>query len=149
MLLTSQTAKESIHTIDNIENDLEPKQNFKYYEVHDIHLLKDTIDINKQTSLLHTNICSLQANGDKLDILLKELDFKFDIIALSETWNPENKNHMFSPLHLEGYNNLTGTTGTTLKSGAGMYISNYINRYPGKISISNFMMKMKNMKATG
>ena len=109
MLLTSQTAKESIHTIDNIENDLEPKQNFKYYEVHDIHLLKDTIDINKQTSLLHTNICSLQANGDKLDILLKELDFKFDIIALSETWNPENKNHMFSPLHLEGYNNLTGS----------------------------------------
>ena len=58
MLLTSQTAKESIHIIDNIENDLEPKQNFKYYEVHDIHLLKDTIDINKQTSLLHTNICS-------------------------------------------------------------------------------------------
>ena len=44
MLLTSQTAKESMHTIDNIENDLEPKQNFKYYEVHDIHLLKDTID---------------------------------------------------------------------------------------------------------
>ena len=114
MLLTSQTAKESIHTIDNIENDLEPKQNFKYYKVHDIHLLKDTLT-KKQTSLLHTNICSLKANSDKFDTLINELNFKFDIIALSETANPENKNHKFSPMHLEGNNSFTGTTDTTLK----------------------------------
>ena len=45
---------------------------------------------------------------------------------------------MFSPLHLEGYNNSTGSTGTTLKSGAGMYISNDINPLPRKDLDSKF-----------
>ena len=72
----------------------------------------------KNTSLLHTNICSLQANIDKLHILFNELDFKFDIIAFSETWNPEIKKHMFSP---------TGTTGSTLQRGTGTYINKDIN----------------------
>ena len=35
-------------------------------------------------------------------------------------------------MHVEGYNSFTGTTGTTLKSGAGMYISNDINPLPSK-----------------
>ena len=39
---------------------------------------------------------------------------------------------MFSPLHLEGSNSFTGNTGTTLKSGAGMYISIDINQLPRK-----------------
>ena len=58
---------------------------FKYYETHDFHSLKDRV--KNPFSLFHTNISSLQHNGDNLKLLLTNLEFKFDIIALSETWN--------------------------------------------------------------
>ena len=61
---------------------------------------------------MHTNICSLQANTEKLEILLHELEFKFDVISLTETWNPEQKIHNFNPKILDGYNEYIGTTGT-------------------------------------
>ena len=63
------------------------KPNFKYYETHQFHSVKDKT-INT-FSLFHTIICSLQYNGDNLHNLLASLEFKFDIIALSETWNPK------------------------------------------------------------
>ena len=74
-------------------------------------------------SLFHTNICSLQYNADKLQNLLFSLEFKFDIIALSETWNPDYKEHSFQPPILNGYKPFKGTTGSTLKGGCGMYIN--------------------------
>ena len=54
------------------------KPNFKYYETHEFHSIKETHD--NSFSLLHTNICSLQFNGDNLENLLSILQFKFDII---------------------------------------------------------------------
>ena len=96
--------------------------NFKYYETHDFHTMKDKISYNT-FSLLHTNICSLQYNGDNLENLLANLQFKFDIIALTETWNPEYKEHCFHPPLISGYNRYTGTTGSTLKGGCGLYVS--------------------------
>jgi len=59
------------------------KPNFKYYETHEFHMLKDKV--KNPFSLLHTNIRSLPFNGDNLKMLLTNLEFKFDIIALSET----------------------------------------------------------------
>ena len=56
------------------------KPDFKYYETHQFHLMKDKV--NNPFSLFHTNICSLQYNGDNLQNLLASLEFKFDIIAL-------------------------------------------------------------------
>ena len=74
-------------------------------------------------SLLHTNMCSLQFNGENLQNLLASLEFKFDIVALSETWNPEYKKHTFRPPVIDGYSSYKGTTGSSLKGGCGLYIS--------------------------
>ena len=78
---------------------LEP--DFKYYDIHDFHTMKNKL--NNPFSVAHTNICSLQHNGDHLIDLLADLEFKFDIVAVTETWNPEAKKHKFSPPILEGY----------------------------------------------
>ena len=46
--------------------------NFSYYETHALHKLKNNLKINKSenVSIFHSNICSLQGNFDKLEILL-------------------------------------------------------------------------------
>ena len=127
VLLTSHSDKDFHNTNDIYDNYLDLKPNFKYYEIHDFHKITNTLEMHKQTSILHTNICSLQGNIDKLDMLVDDLDHKFDIIALSETWNPENKKHLFDPKDLIGYHTFKGTTGTTSKSGTGLYIKIDLN----------------------
>ena len=102
---------------DNFDNYHTLKPDFKYYDTHQFHTMKDK---TKDTfSLLHTNICSLQFNGDNLQNLLASLEFKFDIVALSETWNPEYKKHTFCPPVIDGYSSFRGTTGSSLKGGCG------------------------------
>ena len=124
LLLTSHSDEDFQNSENLNENYVDLKPDFKYYEVHDFHKMIDKIDSKKQSSLLHTNICSLQANIEKLEILLYDLSYKFDVIALTETWNPENKDHVFSAKDIEGYNSYIATTGTTSKSGVGLYINN-------------------------
>ena len=104
--------------------------NFKYYETHEFHSLKDKV--KNPFSLLHTNIRSLQYNADNLKILLANLEFKFDIIALSETWNPDFKVHTFQPPILDGYINYSGTPGSSLKGGCGLYINKDLKPLPRK-----------------
>ena len=77
------------------------KPDFKYYEIHDFHMMKEKV--NDSFSIFHTNICSLQYNGYNLHNLLASLEFKFDIVAVSETWNPDYK-ETFQPPILPGYN---------------------------------------------
>ena len=97
------------------------KPEFKYYETHEFHLMKEKA--NNSFSVFHTNICSLQYNGDNLETLLSSLEFKFDIVAVTETWNPEYKEETFQPPILPGYNPYKGTAGSSLKGGCGLYIS--------------------------
>ena len=96
------------------------KPDFKYYETHQFHTMKEKV--KNPFSLFHTNISSLQFNGDHLHNLLASLEFKFDVIALSETWNPEYK-VTFQPPILPGYSKYKGTKGSSLKGGCGLYIS--------------------------
>jgi hypothetical protein len=97
------------------------KPDFKYYETEQFHNMKDKI--KDSFSLLHTNICSLQYNGDNLTNMLSNLEFKFDVIALTETWNPDYKKHTFQPPIIDGYKPFKGTNGSSLKGGCGLYIS--------------------------
>ena len=104
------------------------KPDFKYYETHDFHTMKD--GVKNTFSVFHTNIRSLPYNGENLHNLLASLEFKFDVVALSETWNPEHKKHSFCPPILPGYNKYKGTTGSSMKGGCGMYINSELKPLP-------------------
>ena len=54
----------------------------------------------------------------------------FDVISLSETWNPELKKHLFSAKHLDSYHAYIGSKGSTNKSGDGLYIHKQHNPIP-------------------
>ena len=108
--------------IDDINN-----INFNFYDLHEFHNLVDKGTKKDSFSLIHSNIESLCAKEEKLKLLLTSLDFSFDVIALTETWNHELNNHKFNPPSLEGYHNYDGITGSTLKGGCGFYIKNTIN----------------------
>lgn len=79
---------------------------------------------------MHTNIESLNANFDKLQYLLNDIDYQFDIIALTETWNDEEKNHLFQPGYLDNYHPFVCITGSSLKGGCGFYINKSITCIP-------------------
>ena len=86
----------------------------------------------KPLSVFHTNICSLQANFDNLQNLINNLDHQFSVVALSETWTPQNKNSLFKPQKLDGYQPYYGIQGNSLKSGCGFYVKDGINYKPRK-----------------
>ena len=76
--------------------------------------MTQSLNLNNTLSILHTNIQSLNCNGEKLETLLQSIDLKCVIVSVSETWNSENKKHLFNPIKMEGYNNYEGETGSSL-----------------------------------
>ena len=110
------------------DDNIQLNADFGYYSTHDFHK-KTKLIPEKHFSLFHTNIQSLNCNFDKLEYLLYSLEPKFDIIGLSETWNPKSKTN-FSPGILLGYQPYHGSPGFTNKSGCGFYISDYIKFLP-------------------
>ena len=107
---------------------LEP--DFKYYDNQQFHKMKEKL--TNPFSIIHTNICSLQQNGENLNDLIIDLEFKFDIIAVTETWNPEDKKHKFTPPIFEGYSPYIGSTGSSLKGGCGFYVHSDVKYQPRK-----------------
>ena len=81
-----------------------------------------TLNPEKKFSLLHTNISLLTRNGEKLDYTLKNLNFKFDITAVTETWECGTNKHIFTPIKLVDYKEYEGQPGSTCKGGCGLYI---------------------------
>ena len=108
------------------------KRNFDYYEVDTFRNRSSLWNKSKSISIFHTNICSLQANIENLEDLLHDMDHKFDIIALTETWNPEMKKSDFNPKRIEGYLDYQGMTGSSLKGGCGLYIKDTFTPIPRK-----------------
>ena len=115
-----------------IDRNMDLQTNFDYYIPHDFHkLIKKLPTPNKHFSLLHTNICSLKQNFENLEDLIINHDHVFDVIALSETWNSEEKKQHFKAGSLQGYHNFIGCTSTTIKGGCGFYIKDtlkYVER---------------------
>ena len=105
------------------------KPHFDYYDIDGFKKTKSLWNKKKSLSLLHTNVCSLQANISQLEDLLHDLEFSFDVIALSETWHPENTQN-FTPKCLEGYLEYYGTKGSSLKGGCGFYIKEIFTPVP-------------------
>ena len=105
---------------------------FKYYTIHEFHKLVTKSKKSNTLSLIHSNICSINANFENLETFLIDTEFKFDVITLSETWPPSNKAKSFTPPILPGYHNYIGNTGTSAKSGCGIYLNKDLNYIPRK-----------------
>ena len=105
------------HSVD-VDEQIDLKCNFDYYSVHKFPKLKNNISPKNSFSVFHTNISSRSANFEKLELLLYELNFKFDIIELTET-----RKHLFNLGLLLGYHQYEGLTGNSMKSGCGFYIA--------------------------
>ena len=72
---------------------------------------------------MHTNICSLNKNLEKLELLTTSLGHKFVVIALSETWITERNESTINNLSFPGYQKYSGTLGKGLKGGCGFFVS--------------------------
>ena len=117
-----------IHSNSDPSNTISLNSDFGYYDIHNFH--KKTKLLPKTNfSIFHTNIQFLNCNFDKLEYLLYSLDFVFDIVCLSETWNPKTKQN-FSPGVLLGYQPYHGNSGTTIKSGCCIYVSSKLKFIP-------------------
>ena len=99
---------------------------FKYYTTHEFHKLKTNISRRgTNLSLFHSNICSLNGNKEKLQDFINNLDYQFDVIALTETWHTRN-NIYFNSGQIEGYHKYEGIEGSSNKGGCGFFIKDSI-----------------------
>ena len=87
------------------------------------------IESSKNFSILHLNIHSIQLHVEELRVLLHALNFKFDIIAISESklkCNPQ------TDINLHGYHPPHCKYTEAEKGGTILYISNELNYKPRK-----------------
>ena len=95
--------------------------NFDYFQTHDFHKLIQKKQAKNSFSILHTNICSLYANGEDLEMLITNLEHNFSVIALSETWTSKQVTNKQLP-EPRNYQPFCATQGTTTKSDCGFYV---------------------------
>ena len=119
----------TVETNEECFEDLSIQPDFNYYQTHDYHKLAMKLDKRNSFSALHTNICSLSANLENLELLLTNLDHAFDIIGVSETWTSENNNNKNTITNhtIPGYQKFCGTKGSSLKSGCGFFVKEGVN----------------------
>ena len=55
---------------------------FKYYQNYEFHKLNQSLNIDKNFSFMHTNICSISGNTGKLETLLSNLEHNFDVLKV-------------------------------------------------------------------
>ena len=117
---------------DNFTHKYDIKPNFHYYDVDDFRKTQATWDRNNTLTVFHTNISSLMANINKVEDLLADLAWNFDVIALSETRNDEKNKANFTPAIIDGYHTYDGTTGSSQNGGVGFYVKDTLTPTPRK-----------------
>ena len=98
--------------------------NFAYYHLNKLLLTMQNKPGGKLT-LFHTNIRSINKNLDELSCLIN-LTGGFDVIGLSELWEPENKKNNEKVYSLPGYHDLQLLKGRTQNSGCGIFVKDDI-----------------------
>ena len=86
-----------------------------------------------------------------------QLNFKFDIIFLTETRISKKSSSAFNPGKINGYSKYIEQLGTTRNSGCGFYVSNHLKFHLRKdlkfhlkkILNSTFMIKASDLSASG
>ena len=122
----------SRHSRDDIDHQLPSANDFDYYDTHKFHKLLNNkaLNIKNSLSIIHTNICSLQKHFEDIDQLIDNLDHKFIVIALTETWHSAKNNEAIKNLVIEGYQPYYGTPGSTQNGGCGFFVANNLKFKP-------------------
>ena len=76
--LIKRTSVESSEDDDNLS-----LTNCKYYKINEF--IEAKFELTKSFSIFHINIHSIQLHFEELKLLLQLIDFKFDILAISES----------------------------------------------------------------
>lgn len=81
--------------------------------------------------ILHSIICSLQSNDNEKKILIENLDFQFDVLAVTETWHTKDNIH-FNPGIMERYQKYEGNPGFSMNEWCGFFINDTLayNEWP-------------------
>ncbi len=111
----------------DVEANLENNNNFDYYDNHDFHKLTNQLETNKMSSIMHSNISSIRGNLENLQTLIGNLDYNFDIIALSETWHTKENDASITQLNIKGYHNYIGRKGSSRKGGCGFFVADHLS----------------------
>ena len=117
----------NVDITDDDDFDLTPIIDCKYFDINSFKIFKDD---NKKFSILHLNIASLEKHKNELTDLLVTLDFKFDVIGISETKIKEKVKPNFD-ISINGYKHYSTPTESN-KGGVIIYIANKHNSIPRK-----------------
>ena len=107
--------------------DLSPIIDCKYFDINSFKIFKED---NKKFSILHLNIASLEKHKDELDNLLASLNFKFDVIGISES-KIKNEVAPNFDVRIKGYKHFSTPTESD-RGGVIIYIANKHNSIPRK-----------------
>ena len=115
---------------DQLLDDIDPELNFyneinvsnKYYEED---LFHDIFKNDRGLSVIHFNVRSLRANFDKLCQCLDNLNYKFDVIAITETWM--NNDTIVSDYEIDEYDLYYVNRVNKRGGGVGIYVKNELN----------------------
>ena len=83
----------TVETNDEYLENLSIQRDFGYYQPHNFHNFAMKLDKSNSFNAVRINICSLSANLENLELLLRNLDHAFDVIGVSENWGSENINN--------------------------------------------------------
>ena len=109
------------------DNDVDQPITCSYYTCDDF--VKAKLEAHKNFSILHLNIHSIQLHVEEIRILLHALDYKFDIIAISES---KLKGEPQVDISLSGYHPPYCKFTEAEKGGTILYISDKLNFKPRK-----------------
>ena len=112
---------------DNFEEDIIPTIDCKYYSTDDFSAAH--FNANKSFSILHFNIHSIELHIEEFRIVLQMIDFKFDIICISESKILIDRAPL-TDISIDGYEFPLSTPTESSKGGVLIYVKKGIKAKP-------------------
>ena len=109
------------------DDDMNDNINCKYYNIDDFTNLK--LDSNRNFSILHLNIHSIELHIEEFRIMLELLEFQFDLICISES-KIQKDIAPKTDIGLPGFQTPLSTPSEAKKGGVLIYIKNGIDFKP-------------------
>ena len=101
--------------------------NCNYYKINEF--IEARFESSKSFSIFHINIHSIQLHFEELKLLLQLMDFKFDILAISESKLEKGVKPVID-ITLDNYHDPISTPSEATKGGVLIYVSKDLNFRP-------------------